>query len=142
MTAQPSTLPDASSLHTNGKKKVYSWPSDFQCAPSLAAARLAGPHLLQTNAPVPSTQARGLLTDCSRQGRGRDGGRLGLPAPSCGVGRSERRPASPPHSLRLAGGMRSRPRARNPAPRSSEAPRRPRRSSSSSSRRGVAVATV
>lgn len=48
-----------------------------------------------------------------------------------------------PHLLRLADRLRSRPRARNRAPRSSVPPRRFRRSSSSSSSPGAAaVATV
>lgn len=63
-------------------------------APSLAAARFAGLHLLQTNVPVPPTQARGLLGDCSRWRRGRNRRRHGLPNPSCGVRRSGRPPAA------------------------------------------------
>lgn len=70
-------------------------------APSLAAARFAGLHLLQTNVPVPPTQARGLLGDCSRWRRGRNRRRHGLPNPSCGVRRSGRPPARPPPAARV-----------------------------------------
>lgn len=65
-------------------------------ARSLAVARLAGLHLLQTNAPVPLTQARGLLADCSGWRRGRNRRRHRLPNPRCGVRRSGRPPARPP----------------------------------------------